>query len=126
MSSNSNVPFASNLTHEEYYNLHGNLPVDRIESLIVDSGAVEAFQEDIGTIRDTASEIIAQLPAEDFLEGILTHVRNIVKCKGVANQREMLSDLLENIQEIQDQQNQSSEYARDEFKKIDIIYQGNS
>lgn len=100
------------LSAEEQYRLHGNLTPEHIEELL-DAGALV---EDMGDVTPRLEEAKAQYPEEDFLEPILSKLRDLVKTTRGAN-RDDLQTLIVEVEALQLSTHQSSEVGLDELNK---------
>lgn len=99
----------SSLTHEEHYRLFGNLPNDRIESLLDESQALEGVEG----VKSYIEEARGSVPAgEDVLSEEIGTLRDILKDMRKNNKSyQALHDLLEDLIEKQEEINRGGEYA---------------
>lgn len=104
-----------NLTHKEYFHLHGALPDSRIEQLIDENLDLEG--KNIGEWKSTLFEAKAQFMDEDFLSKEVSMLQALVKNLRGDN-RATLSKIIEHIEESILSQSRSSEYGCEELNKI--------
>lgn len=81
--SNNPAPYHfSNLTDQEYFNLHGTLTPERIQALIEQSALVDACTEAESALNDA----INAYPGEDCLADVLKYVRSLAPYLNKAGQ----------------------------------------
>lgn len=103
----------SNLSHEEYYKINGNLTHKRIED-ILDAQAnlptSRALDEVAGEIKESQVSI-----GEDVLSDILIDVEYLAKrCKG--ENRDVAIALAEKVRQLETELQQALEYHNDKIK----------
>lgn len=71
-------------------------------------GTIAELQNELDSVPDV-QEILSQFPEEDFLEGVITMLRKI-NVRG--DNKTAITNIIEDLDEIQLQQTRATEYAR--------------
>lgn len=100
-----------NLTNDEYFKLHGTLPLDRIERLL----DIEFEYLNLAGIDCHVREIVNQLPDEDFLQEQLTTLRKLSGMLRGENRR-LLNTAIADIEEALGAQANSTAYAMSQYE----------
>ena len=107
----------TNLTPQEQFRFNGCLTIETQEMLIDAADRLDAIEG----IDAHLSEAKASYPYEDFMVDILASLRSFSKSidsKTPINAiREAIVCLIEDVETLQDEVNQSSDYGRDELRQ---------
>jgi hypothetical protein len=107
------------LTHEEFFNLHGALPANRIETLL----ELAAVAEGLGDVKTKLEEARTGFPSEDFLSAVISRVQDLAKHVRGENKKE-LAAILADIEQLAQQTWQSAEHGCQEINGAIALLEG--
>lgn len=106
----------SNLTHKEYFRLHGSLPPERCELLLHDTDAGAAV--DAAGALAHISEARGQFPAEDFASEIVTQLQAL-RANLRGSNRDKLGQIIESLEDLLQCQFNASDYGLSELREAE-------
>lgn len=107
----------SGMKPEEHYRLHGSLPDNVMQELFDKVSAIDALLE----LGEAVVEAKGQYPVEDFLSEAINRVCELGRRLKSEN-RETVRQIAKELDDIQNEVMNSSEYGREKLKQVDDAF----
>lgn len=107
-----------NMSHAEVYRLTGTLPANRIEEIIEEADAVALLLSG----RPHIGEAMGGYPAEDWADGVLSDLAEIIK-KARGDNRTRLEALHETLSNLSSETARAAEQGIEELRKLDALFE---